>query len=736
MRIKNGNGRPYGRSMALCLTLACLLLGAACSNAPQDEQQLTDWVNPFLGTAPLTDPAHIGYTPPDGWRVWAGLTYPGAALPNAMVQLSPVTKFNTGTGYQYEDSVIKVFTHTNKGHWNLCHIPVLPATGQVTSPNLGSHFSHESESASPGYYQVKLLDYNIQAELTTTLRTGVHRYTYPSDAAKKIVFDLSRSNEQVRDWQIDQISAHAVSGYQDTGQKVYFYARVDQKITAFRSGQKESSPLSVLTLDPDAGNTAVMKVGLSFVSRENARMNLQKEAADGSFEEIRKAARKTWEKLLHKIEVKGGTDHEKELFYSSLYRSFLWPALRSDVNGAYRDVKGQVVEDDDFNYYTRPALWDTYRNKLVLMGMLSPKVTTDVIQSLVDVGEKTGFIPTFFHGDHAAPFIAGSYLRGLTDFDIRRAYELLIHNATVEGGTRPYIKEYMQQGYISTPKVENPYVETSAKAAVTKTLEYAYDDYAIALLARELNDSTNYKRFIGRSQNYKNVFDSISGFMRGRLKSGAWVDQFNPKYPYYEYMYREANAWQSTFFAPHDMEGLIGLYGSQERFASKLDSVFTVPWNPDYIARNVCCFIGQYAQGNQPDHHYPWLYYFIGQQPKTQRLLNKIMSDFYGTGMHGLALSGMDDAGEMSAWYVFNAMGFYPFSPADPYYLVGVPFFDEIKLNFGQTSFRIIKEGEGAGIDSLLLNDKPLQKMRLLHQQLREGGTLHIKNSKSDITFP
>ena len=709
---------------AITSILAVIL---SCSNQ-QETRDLTSWVNPFLGTAPLTDSDHIGYTPPEGWRVWAGLTYPGAALPNAMVQLSPITEYGTGTGYQYEDSVIKAFAHTNKGHWNLAHIPVLPVTGDVEAEGMGSHFSHENESASPGYYQVLLEDYDINAELTTTLRTGYHKYSYPENSDKRIVFDLSRSNENVYDWEIEQVGDRAVAGYQNTGAEVYFYAEVDQDIETFEAGEPDERPLSVLHFGESGDNTVHLKIGLSFVSRENARNNLEQEAADLTFEGTREASQKTWEALLQKIKVTGGTDREKELFYSSYYRSLLWPALRSDVNGEFRDADGNVVEAD-FNYYTRPALWDTYRNKLVLMGMVAPDVTADVIQSLVDRGEKTGFIPTFFHGDHAAPFIAGSYLRGVQGFDVEKAYELLIRNATVEGGTRPYIEEYMKKGYISTPRVEDPEVETDAKAAVTKTLEYAYDDYSVALLAKELGDSSNYERFMKRSANYKNLFDESTGFMRGRLENGDWIENFNPQHPYYEYMYREANAWQSTFFAPHDMDGLIGLFGSEERFESKVDSLFSIPWNPDYIARNVCCFIGQYSQGNQPPHNYPYLYYFVDDQPKTQEILNQIMSEFYGVGEHGLALSGMDDAGEMSAWYVFNAMGFYPFSPADDEYLVSVPLFEKVEIQLNGQTFTIEKENDGTEIVENMLDGEALEGYKLPHSAIKDGKTLKIRTT-------
>lgn len=703
-----------------------LLLFIVVGNSKAQDRSLTEWVNPFLGTEPLTDTSLIGYTPPEGWRVWAGLTYPGATLPNAMVQLSPVTEFGTGTGYQYEDSIIKAFTHTNKGHWNLCHIPVLPVTGEVTSDEPGSRFSHETETASPGYYQVLLQDYGINAEFTVTRRTGFHRYTFSGGADKKITFDLSRSNERVRDWHIEQVEDRAVAGYQDTGQEVYFYATFNQNIAHFRTGTEKGSPLSIVTLDPASGDTVLMKIGISFVSRENARENLQNEGRDLTFDEVREEAEQTWENLLGQIDVTGGSDRQKMLFYSSLYRSFLWPALRSDFNGQYSDVEGNVVQAD-YNYYTRPALWDTYRNKLVLMATLKPKVTSDVIKSLVDVGEKTGFIPTFFHGDHAAPFIAGSYLRGIDDFDVQKAYRLLIRNATIEGGTRPYISEYIKKGYISTPQIKNPHVETDAKAAVTKTQEYAYDDYSISLLAEQLGDTDNQYKFAERSLYYKNLFDPKTGFMRGKLENGSWVENFNPQYPYYEYMYREANAWQSTFFAPHDMKGLISLYSSEQAFEAKVDSLFSKPWNPEHIARNVCCFLGQYSHGNQPAHNFPYLYYFVNKQEKSQKILNTAIERFYGAGEHGLALSGMDDAGEMSAWYVYNAMGFYPFSPADDHYLISVPIFDEIQITAADDPLRIVKENNGTNITQILLNGKEINDFKLRHDAIISGGILEIK---------
>lgn len=712
--------------------LAVVLFFGSCNpaqkNSTGDEQkQLTQYVNTFLGTAPLQDSIDCGYNPPEGWRVWAGLTYPGASLPNAMVQLSPITEWRSGAGYEYEDDEILAFTHTNKGHWNLCHIPVLPVTEDFTKSDFSSKFSHENESAEPGYYQVKLDRYGINVELTSTLHCGFHKYEYPTDKPQKLVLNLSRSNERVRDWHIEQVGTNTFKGYQQTGEKIYFYAETNRTIVNLETSGDERREIALVSFDDNDSNEPVeLRLALSFVSTENAKQNLEAELSGKTFDQVKLEASETWVKLLSKIEVEGGTEKEKELFYSSLYRSFLWPALRSDVNGEFTDASGEVV-NKGFRYYTNPSLWDTYRNKLVLLGMLSPDVTADVIQSLIDKGEKTGFMPTFFHGDHAAPFISGSYLRGIRDYDIESAYQLLMNNATKEGGTRPHIAEYIEKGYISTPEVQNPHVESKAKAGVTKTLEFAYDDYAVALLAKELGKTDDYEMLMKRTSNYKNLFDSSTGLMRGKLENGDWVNNFNPEYPYYEYMYREANAWQSTFFAPHDTKGLIGLYNSEAEFEEKLDSLFSIPWNANYIARNVSSFIGQYCHGNQPDHSFPYLYTFIGKQEKSQMYLDSIMNRFYGMGEWGNALCGMDDAGEMSAWYVFAAMGIYPYSPGDAEYIVSVPLFNSVKLDLGeQSEFTISKNNAGRKITDLSIDGNPVDGYFVTHDQLKNGKELII----------
>ncbi len=712
-----------------------LLLAFSCKPAVTEQEKtavaesLVNYVNPFLGTAPLTDPEFIGYTPPRDWRVWAGLTYPGSTLPNAMVQLSPITEYGSGAGYEYEDTEIIGFTHTNKGHWNLCHIPILPISAQATKP-FKSQFSKQSESASPGYYGVYLDDYKVKVEVTSTLRAGYHKYTFDDNASHKILFDLARANNGVNEWVITKVGDNSVEGFQRTGgDKVHFYAIFSEAIESL-DVVNEGSKEGYATVNLQAENKPVeLKIGLSFVSTLNAKENLFKEIGDQSFDSVFNAAQDTWNVVLNKIQVTGGSKKEKELFYSSLYRSMQWPALRSDVNGDYSDEKGKI-QNKGFRYYTNPSLWDTYRNKLVLLSLLAPEVTGDIIQSLVDKGSYSGFMPTFFHGDHAAPFVAQAYGKGITNFDVKKAYELLLNNAYKEGGTRPHIAEYIEKGFISDPDVENPHVETKAKAGVSKTLEFALDDHSLSILASALNDEEHAKDLAKRAQNYKNVFDPKTRFMRGKLEDGSFISPFDAEYPYYEYMYREANAWQLSFYVPHDMPGLVSLYENEEAFEQKLDSLFTLPWNPNHIARNVSGFLGQYCHGNQPDHEAPYAYYFIDKPANSQAIIDKLLKDYYGVGEDELALSGMDDAGEMSAWYVFAASGLYPLSPADNEYIVSLPVFDTVKWNLGSESFKIEKEGASRELKSIDFEGESVDGYFITQKQFSKGGTLTLKTEQ------
>ena len=704
------------------LILFLCMLGSCDSN-----KQLTDYVNPFLGTATLWDPVDLGYVRKLKQRTWGGEVYPGTSLPNAMVQLSPVTQFRSGAGYQYEDEVIYGFTHTNKGHWNLLHIPMLPITGNVTASDYTSKYSHKNESAQPGYYQVFLERYNVNAELTSTLRCAYHKYTFRDTDEKKLLADMTRSNNHVSEWNIQKEGDYTFTGFQNAEGKMYFYAVSNYKVENVEQLKDDQREVSLVNFtDSQNKQPLELKIGFSFVSIENAKMNLESEMLNKSFAQVRKEANDTWEELLSKIKVSGGTEREKGIFYTCLYRSLLWPVLRSDVNGEYTDEKGQIV-NNGFRYYTDPSFWDDYRNKLVLLAMMSPDVTVDVIKSITDKGEKrNGYMPTFFHGDHASVFVAGTYLRGIKDFDLKRAYNLLLKNATVPGrGGRPYLDEYIERGWIAEKDTTNVPTWDEYKAAVTKTAEYSYDDYATALIAKELGDTENYKLLMSRTGNYKNLFDPSTGFFRGRIDNGDWIKDFDPYYPYYAYMFREANAWNSLFFAPHDVQGMISLYPNKQAVDQKLDSLFSEPWR-GYEAHNLTGFIGNYCHGNQPGHSIPYTYYFIDKQEKSQCILDSLMNHYYDMGPEKLAYCGMDDSGEMSSWYVFNAIGLYTYSPADPEYLVSVPLFDKVVFNLDGKDFTIEKKGKGRKIEEITYGGQKIDGYFISHDKLKEGKTLVI----------
>ncbi|HEX7846316.1 MAG TPA: glycoside hydrolase domain-containing protein, partial [Chitinophagaceae bacterium] len=348
------------KKISIALSLLATLIGQA-----QKVESLTDYVNPFIGTTPVTDPAILGYKLPGGWRPWSGLVFPGSSLPNAMVQLSPMTEYGSGAGYEYEYNMILSFTHTNKGHWNLCNIPVLPLPAdKADHETFGSSYSHQQEKASPAYYEVYLNDYSINVQLTSTLRCGFHRYTFTNSTAKSILFHLGKANKKVEDWQIKKESNYAVSGYQVAkGEKIYFYAVISNKITEIK--KKNTGLLdgyAILELNAGRDSVVELKIGLSFVSTKNAKKNLEQEIGKQSFETIKQAGVAKWQNTLSAIQVKGGTAKQREMFYSCFYRSLLWPALRSDCNGEYLDSGHKVVKTG-FNYYTTPSLWDTYRNK-------------------------------------------------------------------------------------------------------------------------------------------------------------------------------------------------------------------------------------------------------------------------------------------------------------------------------------------------------------------------------------
>ena len=727
----------------------------------QAKIQLTHYVNPLIGTTVLTDSAELGYVAP--WRTWNGLVSPAATVPFGMVQAVPVTTYGSGSGYEYEVNTIKAFAQTSGTDWEAQNIPIMPLEGKnFTADDFASPYSHSNETARPGYYRVLLSRYNIDAELTATKRCAYYKYTYKGGQDKKLAFDLVHSGGGSSTWEISKAGDNIVTGRQGN---LYFYAVMNHKIKSIdtckrnpnqpdipRSGQGAGGQrkltgnidIPVISFEK-SGKPLEVKIGISSVGLDGAKLNYSTEIANKSFDQVYKDADESWEKLLSKIKVTGGTEKQKVMFYSCLYRQFWYPGVTSDADGKValyerrRRVPGEAPASipapkdtiPGFETYQSPGFWDVFRTQLVVVDMLLPDVSNNIIKSTIFTGEHWGFLPTSFHGDFASSYIAGSYLRGIRGYDIRKAYQLMLNNANTPTGTgvrgaRPHNDQYLKLGYVPEINISNPTTETVSTAGTTKTLEFAYSDYSIALIAKALGDKDTYNLMMKRSQNYKNVFDTRTELMRGRLADGTWVTPFNTTYPYYEFMYREANAWQASFFVPHDTRGLISLYKSPADFELKLDSLFSIPWG-GYAKDNLSCFLGQFCMGNQPDFNYPYLYYFVNKPEKSQAILNKLMSDYFGMGPEGLALAGMDDHGSLTGWYVFSAMGIYPYSPADPEYIVSVPVFDKIEMQLGDgKKFTIIKKGGGKNIDKITVGGTPLKGWFVNYDDMRQGKELDI----------
>jgi len=723
-------------AIVMALFTGCsFALFMSCTPA-SNTQKLTSYVNPFLGTTTLWDTVDLKYKPTR--RAWGAECYPGATLPHGMVQATPVTMYGSGSGYQYEDPNIYAFFHSSKGQWGQGHVPLLPFTGQITADDHHSGYSHANESAKVGYYQVFLERYGINAEMTATMRCAYHRFTYRDGDDKKLFLNLARTNRGRTGivwsrWTFKQENDRIFSGSQASSDgQYYFYAVVNhtiQSIDSMKSVKNENEVLTILNFS-GGKEPLELKIGFSLVSVDKAKKNLEAEMIHKSFAQVVEEADRTWEELLSKIQVTGGTEKQKVTFYSCLYRALQWPPVRNDVDGEFIHPNGQVV-NLGFNFYGNNNIWDAGRNKTTLMSMVEPEVTSDVIKSDIERAKVSGFFARGFHGDWNLPFVTGSYLRGIRGFDVDTAYYYMMRNAFVPGDARngrQYLDEYMERGWIAENRVKNPTTRTEvdeAKAAVMKTLEFAYSDYAAALMAKEMGDMDKYNHLLQRSRNYKNAFDPSTGFMRGMWDNGEWITPFYPDYPYYVYMYREANGWEMTFFAPHDPHGLIGLFPSKEAFELKLDSLFTVPWG-GYEAANFTGFLGQYCHGNQPSHGATHMYYFIDKQEKAQEKIDIVMEDLYNMGKEGLAYAGMDDDGGLSAWYVLSAIGLYNFSPADPEYLVSVPIFDKVVFTMGDAQFTIRREGSGRKISHITYDGQKINGYFISHDDLKRGKELVI----------
>ncbi len=470
-----------------------------------------------------------------------------------------------------------------------------------------------------------------------------------------------------------------------------------------------------------------MASGESYEAAEN---HLRTESPAWDFEGLKNQAEAAWAKKLGTIEVQGGTEHERMLFYSNLYHSFASPRLVARKGDSFRGLDGQIKTADHDRYGPVP-FWDTGRDQLVLLTMIEPDVKEDILSSTLEMARETGHMQTSFHGDHAVWMYLGDWQRGLK-FDWNAAYEYLRKNALDTDGPRRNLAEYLQKGWISDIVVDHPSPPyADGNAGVAKTLEYSWDDYSLATYAKKLGKQDDYEMFLKRANNYKNVFDPSIGFMRGRTADGKWISPFDPREPYYQFMMKEASGWSTLWLVPHDVRGLMNLLGGRESFDAKLDEFFSTPYNPKGICRDCTGVIGQYVQGNQPDQQSAYYYDWGGQPWKTQKLARQILSQLYGSDKYGIGFPGMDDQGSTSSWYVLSAMGFYTVDPAEPVYAIGSPLFRQVTIHLGNGKDFVITANRDSEkniyIQSATLNGKPLNKPWFTHDDIVGGAKLVLE---------
>lgn len=719
---------------AFSLTLATLQAG-----------ETTKYVNPFIGTGAI-----------DGGL--SGNNYPGATSPFGMIQLSPDTSeapnWGDASGYDYNRLTIFGFSHTRlsgTGASDLIDVTLMPTSSGRTS----STFTHDEEKARPGYYQVMLKDENINAELTTTQRNGIHRYQYPAGKDAEIILDMDHSADKgswgrrIINSQIRILNDHAVEGYRIiTGwaklRKIYFYMEFSSPIltSTLRDGGRVYENTAVINgtnlhgcfrFGQLNGKPLTCKVALSSVSMENARQNMEQEAPHWDFDRYVAAADADWEKQLGKIEVKG-TEVQKEIFYTALYHTMIQPNTMSDVNGEYMaaDYTTRKVANNE-THYTTFSLWDTFRASHPLYTLLEPERVTDFVKSMIRQYEYYGYLPIWqlwgqdnycMIGNHSIPVITDAILKGIPGIDVEKAYEA-VYNSSVTSHPNSPFEVWEKYGFMP---------ENIQTQSVSITLEQAYDDWCVAQLAAKLNKDADYQRFHKRSEYYRNLFHPKTKFFQSKNDKGEWIEPFDP----YQYggngghPFTEGNAWQYFWYVPHNIQALMELTGGTKAFEQKLDTFFTSTYKSEQMNHNASGFVGQYAHGNEPSHHVAYLYNFAGQPWKTQKYVSHILNTLYNNTSSGYA--GNDDCGQMSAWYVFSAMGFYPVNPADGRYIIGSPFLDECTLKLaGNKEFRIRTIRKSPGdiyIQSVTLNGKKHKDFFITHQDIMNGGTMVFKMGK------
>lgn len=726
------------------LSFGILLLfsfSACVSQQPDAETECyaTEYVNPFIGTD------------------FTGNTYPGAQAPFGMVQLSPdngLPGWDRISGYFYPDSTIAGFSHTHlsgTGAGDLYDISFMPVTlpyKEADAP-LGIHslFSHDEETASAGYYQVRLKDYDINVELTATERCGIQRYTFPeADAAIFLNLRKAMNWDFTNDTRIEVVDSVTIQGYRFSDgwardQHIYFRTRFSKPFasvqldtaTVIKDGKRiGSSAIARFDFHTSAGEQILVTTAISGVSMEGAARNLAAEAPADDFDKYLAVTRKNWNEQLSKVEIKSNDIDEKVKFYTALYHSMLAPTIYSDMDGAYYGPDKQVHQADGWTNYSTFSLWDTYRAAHPLYTYIEPQRVNDMVKSFLAFSEQNGRLPVWnFYGSetdmmigyHAVPVIVDAYLKGIGDFDPKKALAACVATANIDEYRG--IGLYKKYGYVPYDVTDH---YNSENWSLSKTLEYAYDDYCIARMAEKLGERQIADEFDKRSLNYKNVYNSQTTFMQPRNNKGSFIENFSPDD--YTPHICESNGWQYFWSVQQDVDGLISLVGGKERFAQKLDSMFT--YNPS-ADEDLPIFstgmIGQYAHGNEPSHHVIYLFNAIGQPWKTQKYAAEVMHELYKNTPAGLC--GNEDCGQMSAWYVFSAMGFYPVDPISGKYEIGTPMYPEMKMHLANgKTFTILAPAvskENIYIQSVKFDGKPYDKSYITHEQIMNGSIFEFE---------
>ena len=717
--------------------LAAFILSVNCISA----QNLTRWVNPFIGTGAVQSSL-------------SGNNYPGATVPFGMVQLSPDTReapdWAQASGYDYNDSIIYGFSHTRlsgTGASDFIDILLFP----TISDKRKSTFTHQHEQARPGYYQVLLKDEKIQAELTASVHVGVHRYTCSDGDQLKLWLDLDHSankgswNRRIIQSQLRMVSPTVVEGYRIiTGwaklRKIYFHLEFSQPILSNQlyDGNRmyENTPVingtelrGLFCFDKKWNKELICKVALSPVSIENARLNMATEVPGWDFEYIARAAETSWEKELKKIIIQG-TDLQKKIFYTALYHTMVQPNTMSDVNGEYMasDYVTRSVAKGEVHYSTF-SLWDTFRAAHPLYTLIHTHRIPDFVKSMMRQYDYYGYLPVWqlwgqdnycMIGNHSIPVIVDAVLKGVAGVDEEKAYEAVFNSSIVSHPNSPF-EVWEKYGYMP---------ENIQTQSVSITLEQAFDDWCVAQLAKRLGKEKDYNHFMKRSAFYRNLFNSKTGFFQPKNDKGEWIEPFDP-YKYGAnggYPFTEGNAWQYFWYVPQNIPDLISLTGGNKAFVAKLDTFFTVSYQSGALNDNASGFGGQYAHGNEPSHHVAYLYACAGEPWKTQKYVAYIMNELYNDSSSGYA--GNDDCGEMSAWYVFGALGFYPVNPVSGEYVIGTPMLEEAVIQLpGRKTFTVKaprKEDNEVYICSMKLNGEKYTKNYITHQDIMKGGILEF----------